>query len=144
MKQLFSLAWVLAVGCPLLAQVQLHPARVQRGDTVLHTYADGHVSVRILPWQEYTQQVILYAPDGTETHRFENSRMHLLSHTDLYFHPNGAVREAHTRSHPDAGIQRYSSTYTFDTRNRLLTETHEDENNLLRPTLRAPATPRPE
>jgi hypothetical protein len=105
-------------------------------DTVVRRFPNGRVSVTETRNEEGLRVQRLYSLDGTQVYTFEDSRMHVISSTTLYYHPNGAVERAVTSSHPDGGIQRGETITYFDTVNRPIRRVHSHyERGYATPTL---------
>lgn len=79
-------------------------------------------------WDEnkYAGKAIAYNQKGEVIGEWKLSRMHMISSVQFSFYDNGGVKTARFSSHPDAGIQHYHSTTTYD-ENGNKTDFHEED-----------------
>ncbi|MBL7981231.1 MAG: hypothetical protein JNL52_05415 [Flavobacteriales bacterium] len=113
MRHLMSLLCLLSV--PAMAQLGRKELRTDTGLVVLHHFRTGQVSTK--EWRDPDDRFgrsIAYDSAGREIFSYHTRRIG--GHASVYFsyHPNGAVSKAEVSDAPDAGIQWYRSTTTFD------------------------------
>lgn len=99
--------------------------RTAPADTVAKRYANGRISVSEVRSADGIRTLRLFAPNGKLVYEFEDSRMHVICSTQLFYHENGAVERAVTRCHPDGGIQSSETVTQFDSANRPTWRTHQ-------------------
>ncbi|MDX9750643.1 MAG: hypothetical protein RBT71_06145 [Flavobacteriales bacterium] len=128
---------------PVAAQIGRTELRTDTGTVVLHRFSTGEMST--LQWTDRDGRRGLaraFKPDGTVV--FEVPTRRIAGHATVRFsyHPNGAVSRAEYSEAPDAGIQWYKSTTTFneDGNRTGFTEQGRDNHGPL-PRLQAPAPP---
>jgi hypothetical protein len=100
---------------PAMAQLGRKELRTDTGLVVLHYHATGEVSTR--EWMDVDERFGLstaYDRSGREIFRFGTRRIGGHASVDFSYHANGAVSKAEASDAPDAGIQWYRSTTTFD------------------------------
>lgn len=112
-----SIFLLLLVACSAAASAQGRE-RTYKSDTgtvVIHYFTNGKVSTK--SWVDTDDRwgrSWAYKQDGTVI--AENQTRRIAGHASLHFsyHPNGAISKAEYSEAPDAGIQWYRSTTTFD------------------------------
>lgn len=102
---------------PLLAAAQIgrKELHTDTGTVVLHYFKGGGVSTR--EWMDKDQRwgrSTAYTRDGRVL--FEHQTRRIAGHATVHFsyHPNGGISKAEVSEAPDAGIQWYRSTTTFN------------------------------
>jgi hypothetical protein len=89
--------------------------RTDTGLVVLHHFKTGEVST--MEWMDVAERFGLataYDRSGKEIFRFGTRRIGGHASVHFSYHPNGAISKAESSDAPDAGIQWYRSTTTFD------------------------------
>ena len=126
-----SLPLLLALfALPAMAQLGRKELRTDTGLVVLHYHATGEVSTQ--EWMDADERFGLstaYDRSGREIFRFGTRRIGGHARVDFSYHANGAVSKAESSDAPDAGIQWYRSTTTFDDQGNqtgFWEESHED------------------
>jgi hypothetical protein len=100
---------------PAMAQLGRKELRTDTGLVVLHHHATGEVSTR--EWMDTDERFGLttaYDRSGKEIFRYGTRRIGGHASVHFSYHSNGAVSKAEASDAPDAGIQWYRSTTTFD------------------------------
>ncbi|MBK8497616.1 MAG: hypothetical protein IPL52_02065 [Flavobacteriales bacterium] len=97
------------------AQGRERTFKTDTGIVVLHYFTNGKVSTKA--WMDKDDRwgrSWAYKPDGAVL--VEHQTRRIAGHAGVHFtyHPNGAVSKAEYSEAPDAGIQWYRSTTTFD------------------------------
>ncbi|UPT68201.1 MAG: hypothetical protein M0D57_05995 [Sphingobacteriales bacterium JAD_PAG50586_3] len=103
------------------------PVAVAKNDTTYQYYANKKVSVKTAPMVDNDQKIWLYDRAGNVTYTFVNSRKHGVTRTEFRFRADGAVEQAITTQHPDAGIHGYKTTTTFSVANEPEWQTSEKD-----------------
>jgi hypothetical protein len=103
--------------CTLPAEAQLgrKDLRTDTGTVLMHFHATGEVSTQ--EWMDVDDRFGLttaYDRTGKEIFRYGTRRIGGHASVHFSYHPNGAVSKAEASDAPDAGIQWYRSTTTFD------------------------------
>jgi hypothetical protein len=99
----------------LSAQIGRMELRTDSGLVVLHPFRNGGVSTK--EWMDTDERFGLttaYDRSGKEIFRYGTRRIGGHASVNFSYHPNGAVSKAEASDAPDAGIQWYRSTTTFD------------------------------
>ena len=99
----------------LSAQIGRKELHTDSGLVVLHYCGTGGVSTK--EWRDRDERFGLttaYDHTGKEIFRFHTRRIGGHASVHFSYHPNGAVSKAEVSDAPDAGIQWYRSTTTFD------------------------------
>ncbi len=114
MRPLLVLAAILAT-LSGHAQGKERTIGTDSGTVVLHYFTNGKVSTKA--WMDKDQRwgrSWAYRPDGSVI--VEHATRRIAGHASVHFtyHANGAVSKAEYSDAPDAGIQWYRSTTTFD------------------------------
>lgn len=100
---------------PAMAQLGRKELRTDTGLVVLHHHATGEVSTK--EWMDTDERFGLttaYDRSGKEIFRYGTRRIGGHASVHFSYHANGAVSRAEASDAPDAGIQWYRSTTTFD------------------------------
>lgn len=103
----------LTFGAP--AQPKSRTFKTDTGTVVIHYFTTGQPSTKV--WTDKDDRwgrSWAYKKNGETI--FEGQTRRIAGHASAYFsyHPNGAVSKVETSNAPDAGIQWYRSTTTFD------------------------------
>jgi hypothetical protein len=112
------------------AQVGRTELRTDSGLVVLHFFTNGLVSTK--EWTDKDDRwgrSFAYDPDGREIFSYHTRRVGGHASAHFSYHPNGGVRKIEVSDAPDAGIQWYRSTATYDEAgNRIgfMEQRHED------------------
>ena len=99
----------------LSAQISRKELHTDSGLVVLHHFMNGGVSTK--EWRDKDERFGLttaYDHTGKEIFRYGTRRIGGHASVHFSYHPNGAVSKAEASDAPDAGIQWYRSTTTFD------------------------------
>lgn len=100
---------------PAVAQLGRQELRADTGTVLLHFHATGEVSTQ--EWMDADDRFGLstaYDRTGKEIFRYGTRRIGGHARVHFSYHANGAVSKAEASDAPDAGIQWYRSTTTFD------------------------------
>ena len=100
---------------PAMAQLGRQELRSDSGTVLLHFHATGEVSTK--EWMDADDRFGLSTAcdrSGKEIFRYGTRRIGGHASVHFSYHPNGAVSKAEASDAPDAGIQWYRSTTTFD------------------------------
>jgi hypothetical protein len=100
---------------PAMAQLGRKELRTDTGLVVLHHHATSEVSTK--EWMDTDERFGLttaYDRSGKEIFRYGTRRIGGHASVHFSYHANGAVSRAEASDAPDAGIQWYRSTTTFD------------------------------
>ncbi|HRH38049.1 MAG TPA: hypothetical protein PK760_06875, partial [Flavobacteriales bacterium] len=136
----------LFASCGLIrAQGKERTFNTDSGTVVIHYFTNGKVSTKA--WMDKDNRwgrSWAYKSDGTVIVDHQTRR--IAGHASVHFdyHPNGAVSKAEYSDAPDAGIQWYRSTTTFDEQGNQtgFTEQGHDNDGLIpRPELRMTQKP---
>jgi hypothetical protein len=115
---------------PAMAQLGHKELRTDTGLVVLHHHATGEVSTK--EWMDTDERFGLttaYDRSGKEIFRYGTRRIGGHASVHFSYHANGAVSKAEASDAPDAGIQWYRSTTTFDDQGKqtgFYQQSHED------------------
>ena len=99
----------------LSAQIGRKELHTDSGLVILHHFMNGGVSTK--EWRDKDERFgrsIAYDRGGREIFSFHTRRIGGHASVHFSYHPNGAVSKAEVSDAPDAGIQWYRSTTTFD------------------------------
>ncbi|MBL8003302.1 MAG: hypothetical protein JNL05_15220 [Flavobacteriales bacterium] len=115
MRASLLLVLLLLSGPVLRAQGRVRTIETDSGRVVLHHFTTGQVSTR--EWTDKDGRFgrsLAYKRDGTVI--VDHHTRRIAGHASVHFeyHPNGAVSRSEFSDAPDAGIQWYRSTTTFD------------------------------
>lgn len=115
MRASLLLVLLLLSGPVLRAQGRVRTIETDSGRVVLHYFTTGQVSTR--EWTDKEGRFgrsLAYKRDGTVI--VDHHTRRIAGHASVHFsyHPNGAVSRSEFSDAPDAGIQWYESTTTFD------------------------------
>ena len=114
----------------LSAQIGRKELHTDSGLVILHHFMNGDVSTK--EWRDKDERFgrsIAYDRGGREIFSFHTRRIGGHASVHFSYHPNGAVSKAEVSDAPDAGIQWYRSTTTFDDQGNqtgFWKESHED------------------
>lgn len=123
---------------PAMAQIGRKELRTDSGTVLLHFHATGEVSTK--EWMDAADRFGLttaYDRSGKEIFRYGTRRIGGHASVHFSYHANGAVSKAEASDAPDAGIQWYRSTTTFDEQGNR-TGFSEESNELLERTFTQP------
>jgi hypothetical protein len=115
---------------PAMAQLGRKELRTDTGLVVLHHHATGEVSTK--EWMDTDERFGLttaYDRSGKDIFRYGTRRIGGHASVHFSYHANGAVSKAEASDAPDAGIQWYRSTTTFDDQGNqtgFYQQSHED------------------
>ncbi len=136
MRLLFLLLLV-SIGSLLRAQGRERTFKTDTGTVVVHYFTNGKVSTKA--WMDKDDRwgrSWAYGQDGSVIAEFNTRRFAGHSSVHFEYHPNGAVSKVEFSSAPDAGIQWYRSTTTFDEhghRTGFWEQGHDDLGTIPRP-----------
>ena len=147
MRASLLLVLLLLAGPVLRAQGRVRTIETDSGRVVLHHFTTGQVST--LEWTDKDGRFgrsRAYKRDGTVI--VDHHTRRIAGHASVHFeyHPNGAVSRSEFSDAPDAGIQWYRSTTTFDdqgNRTGFSEQVHDDLHVIPHPgtTFTAPVEP---
>jgi hypothetical protein len=112
------------------AQLDRTELHTDSGLVVLHHFKDGTVST--LEWRDRDDRFgrsMAYDPMGKEIFSAPTRRVGGHASAHFSYHPNGGIRQVEVSDAPDAGIQWYRSTSTYDeagNRTGFREQRHED------------------
>lgn len=89
----------------------------QIGDSTVHYYVNGKISVVRTPWEDGRRQTKLYDLYGELTYTIEETRLSYYVSAELKFYPNGAVETASIFTNPGASRFMHNSTIQFTSTN---------------------------
>jgi len=145
MRPLLSLLALLTASLGA-AQIGRKEVLTDTGMTVLHFFKSGGVSTK--EWTDKDRhwgRSWAYAMDGRVL--IDQQTRRIAGHASVHFtyHPNGTISKAEVSEAPDAGIQWYRSTTTFDENGQRtgFTEQGHDNDGMI-PRLQVMPTPPPE
>jgi hypothetical protein len=70
--------------------------------------------------------LLIYKSNGTLINEWELRKIHGIARAEVEYHPNGQVSKVNYSSAPDAGIQRFESTYYYSPEGHLI-KTEKDD-----------------
>ncbi|HRF80598.1 MAG TPA: hypothetical protein PL070_10980, partial [Flavobacteriales bacterium] len=120
----------------LLGQHGRKEVRTDSGLVVLHHFKTGEVSTR--EWRDKDDRFGLttaYDRTGKEIFRFGTRRIGGHASVHFSYHANGAISKAEASDAPDAGIQWFRSTTTFDDQGNQTGYWKEGHEDLMRPSV---------
>lgn len=120
----------------LLGQYGRKEVRTDSGVVVLHHFKTGEASTR--EWRDKDDRFGLttaYDRTGQEIFRFGTRRIGGHASVHFSYHANGAISKAEASDAPDAGIQWFRSTTTFDDQGNQTGYWKESHEDLLRPSV---------
>ena len=120
----------------LLGQHGRKEVRTDSGLVVLHHFKTGEVSTR--EWRDKDDRFGLttaYDRTGKEIFRFGTRRIGGHASVHFSYHSNGAISKAEASDAPDAGIQWFRSTATFDDQGNQTGYWKEGHEDLMRPSV---------
>lgn len=120
----------------LLGQHGRKEVRTDSGLVVLHHFKTGEVSTR--EWRDKDDRFGLttaYDRTGKEIFRFGTRRIGGHASVHFSYHSNGAISKAEASDAPDAGIQWFRSTTTFDDQGNQTGYWKESHEDLMRPSV---------
>lgn len=107
--------FVALIAIQVSAQIGRKELRTDSGLVVLHHFKNGGVSSR--EWTDKDERwgrSIAYDRTGKEIFSYHTRRVGGHASARFSYHPNGAVAKVEVSDAPDAGIQWYRSSTTFD------------------------------
>lgn len=127
----FFLLTLLVIGCSSQNSTASHEHRpvdstavapegnhaAQKGDSTVHYYVNGKISVVRTPWVDGRRQTKLYDLYGKHTYTIEEARLSYSVSAELKFYPNGAVETASIFTNPGASRFIHNSTIHFSSTN---------------------------
>ncbi len=114
MRSIFLLL-AIAFGMAASAQGRERTVKTDTGTVVLHYFTNGKVSTKA--WVDKDNRggrSWAYRPDGSVLSEHQTRRIAGHASVQFEYHPNGAVSKVEYSDAPDAGIQWYRSTTTYD------------------------------
>lgn len=110
--------------------------RTDSGLVVLHHFKTGELSTK--EWRDKNDRFGLttaYDRAGKEIFRFGTRRIGGHASVHISFHANGAISKAEASDAPDAGIQWFRSTTTFDDQGNRTGYSEDSHEDLVRPSV---------
>jgi len=89
-------------------------------DTVLYLFDDGRISVKIFPFVEGRQSIIVFKPNGDIAFETENVQLSYHVSNDLKFRDDGSLELIKSSMNPGASLYWYESVIGFDIDNEPL------------------------
>lgn len=138
---------LLACTAPLLLSAQGRESTVKTdtGTVVLHYFTTGQLSTKMwMDADDHWGHSWAYTRQGKVIFDRQTRRIGGHASVDFRYHANGAVSLAEYSDAPDAGIQWYKSTTTFDTvgvQTGLSEDGWDNDGPILRPRVSPPPTP---
>lgn len=111
--------FVALIALSVSAQIGRKELRTDSGLVVLHYFKTGGISTK--EWRDKDERwgrSIAYDQAGNEIFSYHTRRVGGHASARFSYHPNGAASKVEVSDAPDAGIQWYKSTTTFDEEGR--------------------------
>jgi hypothetical protein len=120
---LFLLTWQL----PVSAQLKCKEETSKENKLNKCFHQNGEVS-SLISWDKENKwgKLLIYKSNGTLINEWELRKIHGIARAEVEYHPNGQVSKVNYSSAPDAGIQRFESTYYYSPEGHLI-KTEKDD-----------------